>query len=303
MHGFRRRYHPRRVSKTGKAMSVTNRALFVIERNLHRELSLEQIANSCEVSRFHLAHAFGESTGLSVIEYVRRRRLTEAARALAAGADDILTVALDACYASHEAFSRAFKTQFEKTPEEVRKSQSVDGLRLTEPVRHLQESTTSVKESAIRKEGELLFVGLQEHVPYEDVQNIAGQWERFMSAPYLQIDHKIGEAPVGVITGSSEDGIEYTCAAGVLKFGARPKNCVEIKLAPATYAVFAHDDHVSRIRQTYAAIWSAWFAASGKTPVEVPSLERHNDTFDPRTGNGGTMIWIPIRAFSPPSPC
>jgi AraC family transcriptional regulator len=63
-------------------MSVTNKALFVIERNLHRDLTLDQIAKYCDVSRFHLTHAFGESTGLPVMEYLRGRRLTEAAYAL-----------------------------------------------------------------------------------------------------------------------------------------------------------------------------------------------------------------------------
>ena len=116
-------------------MSVTNKALFVIERNLHRDLTLDQIAKYCDVSRFHLAHAFGESTGLPVMEYLRGRRLTEAAYALAAGADDILSVALDSCYASHEAFSRAFKAHFGRTPEEVRKSESIEGLRLVDAIR------------------------------------------------------------------------------------------------------------------------------------------------------------------------
>jgi hypothetical protein len=31
-------------------------------------------------------------------------------------------------------------------------------------------------------------------------------------------------------------------------------------------------------------------------PTEAPGLERHNDIFDPRTGNGGVTIWIPIHA-------
>jgi len=67
-------------------MSLVNRALFMIERNLHRDLSLGGIAEACGVSRFHLAHAFGEATGVAVMEYVRRRRLTESAYALASGA-------------------------------------------------------------------------------------------------------------------------------------------------------------------------------------------------------------------------
>jgi AraC family transcriptional regulator len=76
-------------------MSGTNKALFVIERNLDRDLTLDQIAKRCDVSRFHLAHAFGESTGQSVLAYLRGRRLTEAARALVTGTNNILDLALD----------------------------------------------------------------------------------------------------------------------------------------------------------------------------------------------------------------
>jgi AraC family transcriptional regulator len=277
-------------------MSVTNKALFVIERNLHRDLTLDQIAKYCDVSRFHLAHAFGESTGLPVMEYLRGRRLTEAAYALAAGADDILSVALDSCYASHEAFSRAFKAHFGRTPEEVRKSESIEGLRLVDAIRHVESKAMTLKEPSIQKEGELLFVGLSEHVPYQDTQNIARQWERFMSGPYGEIDHKVAEPPVGITTGSNDDGIEYVCAAGVTKFGPVPKNCIKLTLRPATYIVFAHDGHVTQIRETYEAIWNHWFPKSGKSPAEAPGFERHNDTFDPRTGNGGVTIWITIRA-------
>jgi AraC family transcriptional regulator len=58
-----------------------------------------------------LTWAFAVSTGLSLIRYVRARRLSEAARELAQGADDILGLALDAGYGSHESFTRAFVGQ------------------------------------------------------------------------------------------------------------------------------------------------------------------------------------------------
>ena len=35
---------------------------------------------------------------------------------------------------------------------------------------------------------------------------------------------------------------------------------------------------------------------SGKTPAEAPGFQRHNETFDTRTGNGGVTIWIPVVA-------
>ena len=54
------------------------------------------------------------------MRYVRGRRLTEAAKALSNGAPDILSVALDAGYGSHEAFTRAFRDEFGVTPETIR---------------------------------------------------------------------------------------------------------------------------------------------------------------------------------------
>jgi AraC-like DNA-binding protein len=92
-------------------MSVSKRALWVIERNLNGDLTLGDIAKACGTSKYHLAHAFGESTRISVMQYVRGRRLTMAAETLAGGAPDILALALDVGYGSHEAFTRAFRAQ------------------------------------------------------------------------------------------------------------------------------------------------------------------------------------------------
>src|SRR5215207_9231131 len=93
-------------------MSLPDRALWIIERNSTRPLTLDGIAAACGVSRSHLAHAFGTTTGLSVMHYVRARRLSATAQALAAGAPDILAIALEAGYGSHEAFTRAFRAHF-----------------------------------------------------------------------------------------------------------------------------------------------------------------------------------------------
>src|SRR5665811_2453814 len=103
-------------------MYPAQKALWFIESHLADELTLDEIAAIGGVSRFHMVRAFAAATGLSVMRYVRARRLTEAARALAGGAPDILSLALEADYGSHEAFTRAFRDQFGITPEALRKS-------------------------------------------------------------------------------------------------------------------------------------------------------------------------------------
>src|SRR4026208_1053636 len=102
------------------------KALWYIENNFAGELLLDEIANVAGVSRYHVSRACGGAIGRPVPGYVRGRRLTEADKALASGATDILTVALAVGYGSHEAFTRAFREQFGLTPESVRAQRHVD---------------------------------------------------------------------------------------------------------------------------------------------------------------------------------
>src|SRR5262245_23514605 len=116
-------------------MNPVEKAVWFIEARFGRDLCLDEIARVAGVSRYHMARAFAETTGQSVMRYARGRRLSEAARALASGAPDILSVALEARYGSHEAFTRAFRDQFGVTPESVRAAGTVGNLPLVEAIR------------------------------------------------------------------------------------------------------------------------------------------------------------------------
>ena len=136
-------------------MNPAQKALWFIESHLAGALTLDEIAGVAGISRFHMVRAFAAATGLSVMRYVRARRLSEAARALAAGAPDILSLALDADYGSHEAFTRAFRDHFGVTPEAVRAATCLDRLKLQEPILmdstlHRQSSSRRVSKPASR---------------------------------------------------------------------------------------------------------------------------------------------------------
>jgi AraC family transcriptional regulator len=277
------------------SVSLTAKALFVIERNLAQELSLASVATACDVSRFHLAHAFAAAAGRPVIDYVRSRRLTEAAHALTRGAPNILDVAMNARYASHEAFSRAFRAQFGLTPEQLRERGTLTDLTLTETLTMAPTQTLPLPPPTYKSMGEQLFVGLAAERRMGEAAKIPVQWRQFMSGPYQQIKHKLDQPPVGVtLLGDADEQFVYVCAAQVSRFTTVPKDLLQVTVEPAQYAVFAHDSHVSELPQTYAAIWNEWFAESGKVPMKAASLEHHNAAFDPGTGTGGVTVWIPI---------
>jgi AraC family transcriptional regulator len=275
-------------------MTLTNKALWMIERNLHRPLALGDIAEACGVSRYHLAHAFGASAGLSVMAYVRARRLSAAAEALARGAPDILDLALDAGYGSHEAFSRAFRAGFGATPEMVRRRASTEGLDMTKPLTIRETSATTLAPPRFEAGGPMLFVGLAQRHAFGAPQGIPAQWRKFMEVFDQIPDRK--PIPVGVSLDMDDDGnFEYVCAAEVAKFSATPKGLIELRVPAQSYAVFLHDKHVSEIGATYAAIWNRWLPEHNRVAADGASLERHRETFDPRTGLGGVEIWIPLK--------
>src|SRR5258707_2733425 len=152
----------------GMAMSPVGKAIWLIENQLASDLSLDGLARLGGVSRFYLSRAFGLATGYSVMRYVRGRRLTEAARALAADAPDILAVALDAGYGSHEAFTRAFRDHFGVTPEAVRAATCLDHLKLQEPILMDSTATDHLNPPRFETSKPLLVAGAGERISEEN---------------------------------------------------------------------------------------------------------------------------------------
>jgi AraC family transcriptional regulator len=274
-------------------MSLAARIVWAIERHIDRPLSLSALAETCNVSRFHLAHAFSAATGQSVIAYLRGRRLTQAARALAAGAGDILALALDCGYGSNEAFSRAFRDQFGATPEAVRKAGSTEGLALIEPLDGAEFSIARIPPPRIAAAQAMTFVGSTEAHLIGRTAGIPGQWQRFMPR-YGEIEGKVDPSPWGLSMPSQiEGGFDYMCAVKVSGGQVAPRGLRLLKLGPRPWAVFEHRGHVSRMPATFAAIWNDWPAELCMAP-DAPCLEQHCPAFDPRTGLGGVDIWIPL---------
>jgi len=93
-----------------------------IESNIKSNLTIETISRHFHVSRFHLQRLFKAYTGEALIHYVRKRKLSEAAVLLKKKRTTILDVAIEFDFHSHEAFTRAFKSQYGITPDEYRSS-------------------------------------------------------------------------------------------------------------------------------------------------------------------------------------
>jgi AraC family transcriptional regulator len=278
----------------GGSMNLVGKALWYIESHFAEEISLEDIAARADVSRFHMSRAFGLATGRSVMRYVRGRRLTEAARALASGAPNILSLALDTGYGSHEAFTRAFRDQFGVTPEAVRQRGDLHNLELVEPIKMTESGTVALEEPRRETGAALLIAGLRVRYSSETIAGIPMQWQRF--APLMgSVSGRVGGVAYGVCCDFEESGqFDYVSGVAVSSLSGLPSELSGVRIPPQRYLIFRHPGHVSGIHATWQAIMNHWLPESGLRMVNAPNFERYAEGFDANTGQGGVEIWVPI---------
>lgn len=105
-------------------------AIDYIENNLADKLDLEIVAQAVHYSKYHLHRVFTETVGLTIHDYVQRRKLTEAAKLLIFSDKPIIEIALIAGYESQQAFTTIFKLMYKKTPRQYREAEEFYPLQL-----------------------------------------------------------------------------------------------------------------------------------------------------------------------------
>lgn len=96
-----------------------------IEKHLCEGIKLDGIAKQSHFSEFHFHRLFRKAVGTSVMEYVRKRRLSEAASELAETDEKITSIAFKYQFGSEESFSRTFKKSYGTSPREYRNTRRV----------------------------------------------------------------------------------------------------------------------------------------------------------------------------------
>jgi len=272
------------------------KALWFIESLYLSELTPDDVVAIAGVPRHHFVRAFALATGQSVLRYVRGRRLTEAARLLANGPPDVLAVALEYGYASHEAFVRAFRDEFGVSPESVRAQRHLDGIELIEPLRMDESSFVDLPPPRFVDGDELLVAGLcRRHNAATAPSGIPAQWRRFASLMH-RIPGRVADVTYGVRCNADEHGnLDYVCAVPVADLVKIPAEFYRLRIAPQQYAVFEHRANVSEVRRSFHTIWNRWLPDSELEVIDAPDFERYDSRFDPVTGEGGFEIWVPVR--------
>lgn len=99
-----------------------NKMIDYIENNLDNEIDFSELSKITNINIFILERIFMFLTGMTVIEYIRKRRLSKAFEEIRNTDLKIIDIAFKYQYNSAPSFNRAFKQLFNMTPTECRKS-------------------------------------------------------------------------------------------------------------------------------------------------------------------------------------
>lgn len=290
-----RQAEARRIGEKGRmtridTISLMARLLWQIETDLDRQpQSLERHAALLGVSPFHLTRGFALRTGRPLMAYIRGRRLTEAAKALAVGRENVTGAAFLAGYESAEGFSRAFRARFGRAPSSIRSPEDLTSLTLEEaltmPGTPVPPADPTFTDAPARS-----LLGLSGRFTMDTRMRIPALWDTFASGWGRLL---AGKQTYGVCYDFAEDGsFSYLAGSDAAHLPA-DEGLDRVGIPAGRYAVFPHAGHVSTIGQTWEGIFSAWAPGAGVKIDDRPEFELYDADFDPQ-GSGKVAVWIPV---------
>ncbi|EOJ90497.1 AraC family transcriptional regulator [Enterococcus faecalis] len=258
-----------------------NQAMDYIEEHLTEEVSFDELAKKTGISVYHFKRTFSFVAGMSLAEYIKKRRLAEANLALLAG-EKVTDVALKYGYQSIEGFSRAFRDWSGQAPSEVMKTQ----IQKTFPKFSFYidiKGGQSMDVKLIEKPA-FQIVGVSQKVPLqyqgenqaimELAQRITPQQRAEMHTFDDVYPHQVVNASFDFQEGRTTEGGEMTHMIGFATLQENTYEDLEQLSVPAhTWAVFPNEGPFPQtLQETWARIFSEWLPSSGYQVVAAPEI-------------------------------
>lgn len=285
------------------SLQKMNEALNYIEANLTEEMDYQAIARIAYCSEYHFTRMFSFLAGISLSEYIRRRRLTLAAFELNNSNTKVIDVAVKYGYRSADSFTRAFQSMHGVTPSEARNNgQSLKAYpRLT-----FQLTIRGGKEMNYRIEEKEAFriVGIMKRVPivFNGVNpEIAAMWKSLNRETINQLKLLSNVEPIGLIQasinfseGRMEEKGELDHYIGVATTEECPENLIKLEAPASIWAVFeAVGPFPDTLQNVWGRIYSEWFPSSNYEQVKGPEI-LWNEHMDVASPTFKSEIWIPV---------
>jgi len=248
-----------------------------IEEHLTQPIQHESLARIVGCSIYEFSRIFSFMAGISVSEYIRRRRLSQAVFDIQKGGEKIIDIASKYCYESPAAFTRAFKELHGTTPLSARKAnvslKTYPAINFVLTIKGVNEMNFRIE----KKEG-FQVMGLSGYIAGELVDGMPSLVKEFFEEYYPTISTYY-TAPFWQVSVYDFEAVndKSKVIIGAEYQGKKPEALdVDITEVPAaTWAVFTIQGCIGDTYDAaYARILTEWFPTSiYKRDETAPHLE------------------------------
>lgn len=280
-----------------------NGALRYIEENLTDDIDFKEVARQACCSEYHFTRMFSFLAGVTLSEYIRRRRLTLAAFELTNSEIRVIDAAVKYGYNSPDAFTRAFQALHGITPSEAKNKGQILKAYPRITFQLSIKGGNEMNYRIIEKEA-FRIIGIKKRVPivFNGVNPaIAAMWQSLDSAAIAKLKSLSNIEPAGLISASAnfsegrmEEKGELDHYIGAATTNDCPADLMSLEVPALTWAVFtAVGPFPETLQDIWGRIYAEWFPSSHYELAEGPEIlwNEHKDITAP---DFKSEIWIPV---------
>lgn len=252
------------------------RCIEYIEAHINEDISAEELASYIGYSVFHFCRVFSLCKDMSLMEYIRKRRLSLASMELFQN-KKIIDIALTYGYETPSGFSKAFRKEFGYSPIQYTKRMSS----FLEAANKNKIGDYIMKPSIITKQAfKVAGYGIQTDISKSSyTKDVASFWENYegenLESKLYEILNPPKHGEVGLCIPSSENGnVKYLLGVVVEDFSKATSDMITVEVPEALYAVFStppvdtsndmeQNEFSQVIKDTWKYIFEEWFKDSG----------------------------------------
>ncbi len=279
------------LKKLGKAIDY-------IEDNLDKEISYDEAARIACCSPYYFQRVFSYVSGVSLAEYIRRRKMTQAAFELQRADSRVIDVALKYGYSSPTSFNRAFQNVHGITPTAAKLGGNV--LQAYPSIQFKIEITGgSAMAYRIVKKPPLRIVGIR--IPLtsdmEDNLRIVPEFWKvsLQGKQFLEICSLSNGEPRGILGISVyKNPREIYYYIGVAVNSPAPAGMYGFEIPAATWVIFDNNGRFKEdVQSVFKRFYMEWLPFSGYQYAELPDIEVY-PICSGQPVNGHSEVWIAV---------
>ena len=272
-----------------------NQSMVYIEEHLTSEIDYDRLGQIACCSAYHYQRMFTYMAGVTLAEYIRRRKMSLAAVDLQGKQEKIIDIAEKYGYSSPTAFNRAFQSIHGIAPSAVKRGgasvKSYPPLTFTITIKGVQEMNYRIEtKDAFR------IIGISAPLSKEVEQNfliVPNMWQDAAVNGTIQKLASIMDVPpmglLGVSVCNDTEQWKYFIAVASTKNGGEFE---EYTVPASTWAIFPGSGINQSIQELEQRIITEWLPTSGYEYADAPDIEVY---LNPDPQNAQYEVWIPVR--------